>query len=180
MTKPLYPQQRGVSLLSLLLAVTLAASLFALALPGLGQVAAAARLRTEINALHHALHRARSESIKRNRYVVLCPSTDGERCHYDIDWSAGWLLYVESSQTTPPQRHSDERRLAVHRPARAVAVVANRRYFVARTRQYRATNGSFLACDVAQRVPGRALIVSYTGRPRARPEADLGGRLACP
>ena len=179
MPRPPRHRHNGFTLLELLFVAAIVALLATLALPALGDMAARARLRTEINALHHALHRARSESIKRNQYVALCPSADGSQCDYRVGWSAGWLLYVESSKATPPRRNPSERLLLTHRGRKSVQIIANRRYFVSRTRRFRATNGSFLACDTARRVAGRALIVSYTGRPRARPEADLGGRLVC-
>ena len=46
--------------------------------------------------------------------------------------------------------------------------------------QLRATNGTFVVCDEAGRVPPRALVVSYTGRPRVAMETPRGEPYSCP
>ncbi|MEO1034739.1 MAG: GspH/FimT family pseudopilin [Pseudomonadota bacterium] len=182
MTTPLLrlnARRAGLTLVELLFVIALVSILALAAAPSLGQLLATIRLRAEINALHHSVHRARRESIKRNAYVVVCPSVDGQRCETTGNWNAGWLVYVENGVARPPQRSPAELRLAAHRVPDGVRILANRRYFVSRTRRYRATNGTILACDQAARVDGRALVISYTGRPRAVPEKALNGRLAC-
>ncbi len=45
-------------------------------------------------------------------------------------------------------------------------VTVNWHSFSFRTTTLRATNGTFIFCDKARRAAARALIVSYTGRPR--------------
>ncbi|MEM1262626.1 MAG: GspH/FimT family pseudopilin [Pseudomonadota bacterium] len=170
---------RGFSAIELAITIAVAGTLIAVALPGLGAWQASLRARTEINALHHALHLARRESITRNVHVVLCPSSDSQQCRADGDWSTGWLLYVESQRTAPPQRQANEQRLLARRVDPTLTIVANRHHFAVRTRRFRATNGTLVACDRHGRGQGRALIVSYTGRPRARPASDVAARLPC-
>jgi type IV fimbrial biogenesis protein FimT len=67
-----------------------------------------------------------------------------------------------------------------HRPGRTVNIMTNRGKYTLRGVRRRNTNGTFLICDGAGRVPSRALIVSYTGRPRSAPGSDAPARLACP
>ncbi|MEM8983558.1 MAG: GspH/FimT family pseudopilin [Pseudomonadota bacterium] len=171
--------QAGLTVIEIIIGLALVGALTVIAVPGLAAWQATLRVRTEINALHHAFHVARRASITGNVDVVVCPSTDGQQCRGDGDWSSGWLVYVESSGSAPPQRDHGERRLLAFRGSTSLRSVANRRYFVVRTRRYRATNGTFVICDRLGRGQARALIVSYTGRPRARPAAEVAGRLPC-
>jgi type IV fimbrial biogenesis protein FimT len=59
-------------------------------------------------------------------------------------------------------------------------VTANRHSFSFRTTALRATNGTFLFCDRARRASPRALIVSYTGRPRVGRIDRNGKPYTCP
>ena len=71
---------RGFSLYELLLTLTLIAVLTGLAIPSLAGIAARSRIHAEINALFHAVHLARKESIMRREVVSICPSVDGATC----------------------------------------------------------------------------------------------------
>lgn len=170
---------RGVTALELLIVVSISALLGLLAWPGFQASLARAKLQAERNALHHALHQARRESIKRNEFVALCKSADGSRCDPALNWSDGWMVFVDLDRKRPLQRADDEPRVAVHNKAPGVQILANRKAFVARTLRYRTTNGSFIFCDERKQASALALIVSHTGRPRMRPGAHLNGRLSC-
>jgi hypothetical protein len=58
-------------------------------------------------------------------------------------------------------------------------IVANRPYFELRPLFRRSINGTVVFCDVRGSVAARAVIVSYTGRPRTDNVAADGQRLAC-
>ncbi|MEO0998268.1 MAG: GspH/FimT family protein [Pseudomonadota bacterium] len=156
----------GLSLFELLIIVAVATAVGVAGLPALGRAVASARIGAEINELHHALHLARRESILRNRYVVLCPTADRLRC--GDDWAAGWMLFFDTDRYRPPQSYYGEPLLRVGGTGNRVARMANRQAFVARTRRWRSTNGTFVICDPAGRAAPKALVVSYTGRPRTR------------
>ncbi len=170
---------RGVTALELLIVVSISALLGALAWPGFQASLARAQLQSQRNALHHALHQARRESIKRNEFVAVCKSADGNRCNPASNWSDGWLVFVDLDRKKPLQRADDEPLVAVHKGTSDIQILANRNAFVVRTLRYRTTNGSILFCDKRKQANSLALIVSYTGRPRMRPGSDLGGRLKC-
>ena len=165
----------GYSLYELVMTLTLVALLAGLGLPTFGSVLARSKMRVEVNALFHAIHLARKESIMRRRVVSLCPSKDGLRCDPGSDWSAGWLMFENGDRDEPPQRDPGEPLLQAHRVHRAVNITANRRGFTLRATQKRATNGTFVVCDRADRAAPVALVVSYTGRPRTA-EQDLRGK----
>ncbi len=170
---------RGYSLYELLATITLVALVLGLGLPSFSGVIARNRQHTEINALFHAIHLARKESIMRRQVVSLCPSLDGISCEPSHDWSTGWLMFENDDRDEPPRRSSDEALLQVHKVAANIRITANRRGFTLRATQKRATNGTIVICDQAGRVTPRALVVSYTGRPRVTLETPRGEPYSC-
>ena len=169
----------GYSLYELLLALTLIAVIVGLGLPSFGSLLARSKMRVEVNALFHAVHLARKESIMRRRVVSLCPSLDGLQCEPGRDWSAGWLMFENSDRDEPPRRDPGEPLLQAHRVHETVRIVANRRGFTLRSTVKRATNGTFVVCDRAARAAPVALVVSYTGRPRTADADRRGNPYAC-
>ena len=157
---------RGFTLYEILITLLLMALLAGLGLPELGKLVARNRISTEVNALFHAIHLARKESIMRRQVVSICPSNDGTRCAPGGDWSRGWIMFNNRDRDEPPQIDAGEPVLQVHGVGEDVRITANRRGFTLRATQKRATNGTIVVCDAASRVAPKALVVSYTGRPR--------------
>jgi type IV fimbrial biogenesis protein FimT len=159
--------------------LTLVAVIIGLGLPSIAGLAARNRMHVEVNALFHAIHLARKESIMRKRVVSLCPSADGRNCSPGRNWSGGWLMFENTDRDEPPWRDDGEPLLQVHRVARDIRIMANRRGFTLRATQKRATNGTFVICDRAGRAVPVALVVSYTGRPRVTRETRRGEPYKC-
>lgn len=170
----------GYSLYELVVTMAIAATVIALGVPSFGRIVAEHRLRIEVDALFHAIHLARKESIMRRRAVTLCPSRDGDACTGDFDWSHGWIVFVNRDRDSPAVRHPDEPVLRRHAVSSHNQVTANRRSFSFRTTTLRATNGTFVLCDKARRAAARALVVSYTGRPRVSLSNSSGKPRRCP
>jgi len=172
-------ETRGYSLYELLMTLTIMAVLVGIGLPSFAGIAARSRVHVEINALFHAIHLARKESIMRRRVVSLCPSSDGLQCEPGRDWSAGWLMFENADADVPPWRDDGESLLQVHRTDDMVRITANRRGFTLRATQKRATNGTFVVCDRAGRAVPTALVISYTGRPRVTQKTTAGQPYSC-
>ncbi|MDJ0750532.1 MAG: GspH/FimT family pseudopilin [Woeseiaceae bacterium] len=171
---------QGFTLYELLLTMSLAAILVSTAVPAFGIYIAKSRQSVEINALFHAVHRARKASIMRRKVVSICPSRDGRQCGTIDDWSSGWLLFENTDADDPPRVDAGEPLLATHPVDAAVAIDANRRGFTLRATVKRATNGTLIVCDRSGRAAPRALVVSYTGRPRIARERPDGSPYICP
>jgi len=175
----MYHTIRGFTLYELLMSLALVGIVLAAGLPAFSGTLARQRQAVEINALFHALHLARKESIMRRKVVSLCPSRDGRNCAPGTDWSAGWIMFENADRDSPPRVDSGEAVLQVHRVSGEIRILANRRGFTLRATFLRATNGTFIVCDRQSRTPAKALIVSYTGRPRVAFERLDGTPYAC-
>ena len=176
----MHKSYRGYTLYELLLTVTLVAILMGLAIPSFGNIVANGRIRTEIDALFHAVHIARKESIMRRSVVSICPSNDGVDCSAELDWSQGWILFNNADRDEPPRVDTDEAVLQVHKSSSDVRIRANRRGFTLRATHKRATNGTIIVGDRNNRGTPRALVVIYTGRPRVTVEDRRGDAYSCP
>jgi type IV fimbrial biogenesis protein FimT len=169
----------GYSLFELVMTIGLIGLLTTVGLPSLGSLAADKYLRTEVNALFHAIYLARTESIARRRVVSICPSLDGQYCNPSYDWSKGWILFVNKGMQDQLQRDDDEVVLQHHQVSESSRITANRKGFSLRATALRATNGTIVFCDRAGRAASRALVVSYTGRPRVTRKNRAGKVYAC-
>jgi len=169
----------GYSLLELIMTIAVAAVILTLGLPSFSSLKARNAQRAEINALFHAVHLARKGSIMRKQVVSLCPTADGTRCNPGRDWSGGFLLFENSGRDEPPELDDGEILLHRHLASRSVKITANRRGFTLRATFLRATNGTLVVCDRAARVAPRALVVSYTGRPRVAERTPRGAPYSC-
>jgi type IV fimbrial biogenesis protein FimT len=169
----------GYTLFELLLTITIAAIVLAAGVPSMGDLVARSRQSAEVNALFHAIHLARKESIMRRLAVSLCPSADGRRCRPGMDWSAGWIMFENRDRDEPPTVDDGEPVLERHTVDPGIRLTSNRRGYTLRATVLRATNGTLVACDTAGRIPPKALVVSWTGRPRVALETTDGEPYAC-
>ena len=173
------PESRGYSLLELLMTVALAALILTLGLPSLSAVSARQKQSAEIDALFHAVHLARKESIMRKKVVSLCPTFDANTCTPGRDWSGGFLMFENTDRDEPPEVDAGEPILRRHYAGRTSRITANRRGFTLRSTVKRATNGTIVVCDRAGRIRPKALVISYTGRPRVALEDRRGEPYSC-
>jgi type IV fimbrial biogenesis protein FimT len=172
-------QARGFTLLELIVTVLVAAIVLTVGLPSMAKSVAKSRQSAEINALFHAFHLARKESIRRRGLVSICPSRDAGRCTPGVDWSSGWLVFANLDRDEPPERDTGEPLILAHEAGDNLRITANRRGFTSRGIRRRATNGTIVICDAAGRIPGKALVVSYTGRPRVAGRRRNGDAYTC-
>lgn len=169
----------GFTLYELLVTMLIAATVLAFGVPSFEALMARQQQRVEIDALFHAIHLARKESLMRRKVVSLCPSRDGVNCLPGTDWSQGWIMFENSDRDSPPRVDDGEILLRRHVVAENVKIRANRRGFTLRSVYLRATNGTLVFCDRYERIAPRALVVSYTGRPRVALANTRGVPYSC-
>ncbi len=88
-------QQRGISAIELLIALCILAVLFGVAIPSISGAFEAARSGSAQAALASSFMAAVSDATNSGTRAVLCPSSDGNTCRTDPDWSGGWIAFLD-------------------------------------------------------------------------------------
>ena len=168
----------GLSLWELLWTLGIAGVLLGLAVPSFRNALLDARRTADVNGFVAAVQLAHSEAAKRGEAIVLCKTADGLRCGGDeLRYDAGWMVFANTDGLRPPERSPDEALLIHYQPRLRGSISANRRRFEFRAFGWRSTNGTVTFCDADGRA--RAVIVSYTGRPRVADVGPGGRALSC-
>ena len=154
--------------------MAIATVLISLAAPNLKSVIDSNRKATELNDFVASAHLARSEAIKRSSNVALCLSVDGERCTSSGNWEDGYIVFVDRDGDVDrdPAPAADEQLLRVIRSLpngftlRGSTAFANSLFY--RANGFPGNRGGFVLCLTGEFNTGRAIIISPTGRLRAR------------
>jgi type IV fimbrial biogenesis protein FimT len=172
-------QVGGFTLWELVCALGVASVVFVATAPGFTAWLLDARLTADVNAVVLAVQLARSEAAKRGQPVIVCRSADRRTCVGDeVTVGAGVMVFVNVDDRLPPARAESEPLLYAHALEARGSTRANRPYFEFRVGR-RSTNGTIVLCDERGPASAKAVIVSYTGRPRvANRDAD-GKALRC-
>ena len=174
------PLARGFTLWELLWTLGISALLLGLGMPSFHRFVLDSRRTSDVNAFVLAVQVARTEAAKRGEAVVLCPSRDGSRCANDEKgYGAGWIVFYDRDLKNPPQRSDTEPLIYAYSPEMLGSIVGNRPYFAVRPIMRRSTTGTLVFCDERGPPAARAVIVSYTGRPRVDTVDPDGKRLVC-
>ncbi len=88
---------RGFTLLELMVTVAILAIVSAIAVPSFAGLINRDRLTSQANELVATMQYARSEAVRINGQVQLCPSTNGTTC-FGNDWSQLIVLSVRSNE----------------------------------------------------------------------------------
>lgn len=169
----------GFSAIELLVTLAVGALLLTLAVPAFQSLVLDARLVSAVNRVVHGMHVARQEALKSGADVVVCRSRTGRQCTDEGDWSSGLIVFINRDRDDPPRVDRGEAILQVERALPVQAILANRRAFVFRP-WTRSVNGTLTFCDRRGTARARAVVVSYTGRPRATAAAAADGASNCP
>lgn len=112
---PTKGRNSGFTLLELLIVITLAALITAIGVPSFQSTVANQRRTAAVNELALAFNLARSEAIKRVRYVSICKSNDGATCGGGgVEWEDGWITFANADNATPNTVDAGDEIIRVH------------------------------------------------------------------
>lgn len=95
---PAKRRDAGYTMMELLMSLTIAAILAAIAIPGFKYVTSSNRIATEVNGLLGDMLFARSEAVKEGQTVTLCASVDGLNCSgAGNNWQGGWIVFLDTN-----------------------------------------------------------------------------------
>ncbi len=86
----------GFTVVELMITVTVAAVLLAIAVPSFSSILTSNRLVGQSNGLVTALQTARSEAVRRNSRAVVCRSVDLATCADGANWT-GWIAGLDTN-----------------------------------------------------------------------------------
>lgn len=164
---------RGFTLWELLCTLGIGGILVGLGAPAMIDFLLDGRRTADVNALVLAVQLARSEAAKRGQPVIVCPTADRIRC--GGEFAGGFMVYVNLDDRSPPERTAGEALLYAHAPELTGTIASNRPFYEFRPGRRRSVNGTVVFCDRRGAPAARAVIVSYTGRPRVS-DRDADGR----
>ncbi|MDH3513005.1 MAG: GspH/FimT family pseudopilin [Gammaproteobacteria bacterium] len=173
-------QQTGLTLIELLFAMAILAILTTISVPGFTNLVLNTRMTAQVNRFVHDIHLAKQTAHRRMQQVALCKSPDGRQCAPNREWHEGWLVFVNLDRDRPPHVDPGESILAANPAFESGTISANRPDFVFRAFEIRSTNGTLTFCDRRGSDAARAVIVSYTGRPRMAAVTARKKPLRCP
>ncbi|MEW6445758.1 MAG: GspH/FimT family pseudopilin [Pseudomonadota bacterium] len=94
---------QGFTIIELMVTVSVAAIILALAIPSFQSSIASNRLMTATNQIVAALNQAKSEALRRNARAVLCRDNGNGQCNADAGpWDNGWIVFVDTTPVNPP------------------------------------------------------------------------------
>ncbi|MEO7385533.1 MAG: GspH/FimT family protein [Gammaproteobacteria bacterium] len=173
------PRTPGFTLVELLVTLATAALLLAMAVPAFTGLVLDSRQTTAVNRVVHGMHVARQEAVKSGADVVVCRSPSGRQCANTGGWEGGLIVFLNRDRDDPPRVDPGEPILQAETRLPVDAILANRRAFIFRP-WTRSVNGTLTFCDRRGNPRARAVVVSYTGRPRASSASNANGALSCP
>jgi len=173
-------RHRGHTLPELVFTMAIAIGLLGWGVPAFRDLQLNAARTREVNQFIKAVYLARSEAIKRNGVVSLCPSLDGQWCAPSgTPWQRGWMTFVNSDRDSPAVRDADEDLLRVYAPWDKGAVNANRATLSFRPFGQMGVTATLTFCDQRGSKAARAVIISQTGRPRVSDRSASNTPLTC-
>ncbi|GGK10903.1 GspH/FimT family protein [Luteimonas terricola] len=98
--------QPGFTLIELCMTLAVVAVVTALAAPSVTQARRDANALAVYHSTTSSLALARSLAVTRGHPVTLCPSDDGHSCTGGVDWSAGWIMYLDRTRSSQPENAS--------------------------------------------------------------------------
>lgn len=167
----------GLTLIEFIVSLVVLLALLQFAVPALSAVVDSVKLDLANQAMVSSLQLARNQAVIRGRHVVLCKSTDGQRCSLASGWEQGWIVFQDSNNNAlldegEPVLHKEQAlsgsmRFTGNRPVAA---------YVSYTPlgQTHLTNGAFQAgtltvCRASfTAVTGRQIVISSSGRARTQ------------
>ena len=173
----------GLTLVELIITLAVVSILIVSTIPGFQSFIESNRIRASVNVFVTHLQLARSEAVKRNRFVVLCPSSDGVSCISDYtQWAKGYIVFVDDDRNK--RRESSEKLINYYQgEANRVEIYSSSNYrrIVAYYPSGMAwgLNTTIRFCARFADTNNRAVIISNTGRPRLSKVMPDGSNIFC-
>jgi len=159
---------KGFTLAELMITISIASILLAVAVPSYQSLMQGSRLTTQANEFMTALHYARSEAVKRGMRVTICKSADGATCNGD-SWQDGWIIFSDAGTAGAVDGGDEVLRVFAGLNGSSLEGGDNFESRVSYLRNGRSQgdsslpNGTFTLCNQDD---ARKIVINVAGRPR--------------
>ena len=167
------PEQRGVTLIELLVTITVLSIVLGLGIPALRDFVLNNRQISAVNQMVASMQYARTEAVARNGFVSLCPSSDQASCTGG-DWDIGWIIFSDQDGDGAVDG-GDDTVMRAAEPLNRLDFASDIAALTYRHNGRSTATGTFTICDARGPADGRVIVMDLAGRPRVQ---KLGG--ACP
>jgi type IV fimbrial biogenesis protein FimT len=177
-------QERGFTLIELMVGIGLTALLLSMAVPALNVFVSNARQTGAINDFVSTMHIARSAAITTNSRVTVCASSNGSNCE-TVAWDQGWIVFsdLDSDQILDANEdvvsQSDGIRGISIQSAEFPRFVMYRPNGRVMNASITGNSGQFTVCDSRGSDHAKVLIVDLSGRPRLSEHLANGSTPGC-
>lgn len=164
-------QERGFTLIEMMVGIGLTALLMSMAIPALNLFVSNARQTGAINDFVSSMHVARSAAVTTNSRVTVCASSNGSSCQA-VPWDRGWIVFsdLDSDQFLD----ADEDIISQSDGIEDLSIASNEfSQFVMYRPNGRVMNasitgnsGQFTVCDGRGTDRAKVVIIDLSGRPR--------------
>ena len=168
-----FVRHRGFSFLEVLVVLAVVAVLVSLAAPSLASLRQQHRLQSLAESFFNSMSLARSEALRRQQTVTLCPRASDAECDASDNWQQGWLVFVDANGNA--RREPDEPLLEVKQALWSAARLnvsntAEAYFSYGALGRSQTVNGGFMAGTWRFCLPaspkGWQVVVNPLGRPR--------------
>ncbi|MEO6920040.1 MAG: GspH/FimT family pseudopilin [Collimonas sp.] len=167
----------GFTLVEMLVTITVAAILLAIAIPSFTSMLMNNRLSTQVSVLSGVMQYARSSALTQNINVQVCPFSTTGSITCGANWNSGWIVATKPAAGTGTLLKS----YPVSSNAPTLSSATSTVLFD--TRGLAVTQANFKFCDNRGASFARSLQVALTGSVILGPTpgtAIWGGALSCP
>jgi type IV fimbrial biogenesis protein FimT len=178
-----YPigRSRGLTAIELITTVAVAIVLLAVGIPGMRGMLARQEVVVAVTDVMTHLQLARISAVTSGHRVVLCPTDDGAQCADTYEWAGGFMVFED--RDADRALDADEPLLRRSQPdlggVRITTSTGRRKVVYQPEGTAGGTNATFRICPTSERTPGRAVVISNTGRPRVTETEDDGTPIRC-
>lgn len=118
-------QDRGLTLIELMITISILAILMALAVPSFQSMIASSNLSSATNDLTNTLAQARSNAIRRGARVTVCKSANGTQCATTGNWEQGWIVFNDITKSGTSANVDTDEVITFVAPAQPSGIVIN-------------------------------------------------------
>ncbi|HJR72148.1 MAG TPA: GspH/FimT family pseudopilin [Luteimonas sp.] len=161
----------GFTLLQALIALAIVGVLVAIAQPIYAHADANVRIGEAKVEIYHSLLAAMNQAMVASTPVVMCSSSDSQRCGKDVDWTQGWIVFADKDMNRDrgPEEALIRRQPRLNEQMRVLSTLGRTRLVFQPNGGNAGSNVTFTICHARGRGRAASILLANNGRIRQAP-----------